>query len=284
MQKRMPVGVDDFHDLMNKNYYFIDKTDFIRQIIDGHSKVTLITRPRRFGKTLTMSMLDWFFNIRKAKESKALFKNLAIERAGADYMKYRGQFPVLFLSLKEIRNEGWEDWPRMLRFIKLYLSLLYAKYDYLCDESKVDAKQLAIFDHIYHMTATNDELAMALANLMAMMKQYYGKPVILLLDEYDVPIQQAWEKGYYDGCIGFMRQFLGSALKGNPDLDFAVITGVLRVAKESIFSGLNNFAVCSLLENKYSEFFGFTAEEVKQMFTSLGLEDKTPTVKAWYDG
>lgn len=280
----MPIGVQDFEKLIRKDYYFVDKTDFIRQIIDQHSDVTLITRPRRFGKTLMMSMLDCFFDIHKEKQSRDLFQGLQIAQAGKEYMEQRGKYPVLFLSLKDIKNDSWQNWSRMLKFIRLYLARLYNNYRYLADVEKVDASHIILFEHIIEQNATEDEMALALANLMEMMQQYYDKPVILLLDEYDVPIQQSWESGYYKDCISFMRQFLGSALKGNSALDFAVLTGVLRIAKESIFSGLNNFAICSVLEKKYSNVFGFTPVEVRQMLANLQLEDKLTEVQSWYDG
>lgn len=284
MNKDMPIGIDDFKEVITKNYYFVDKTDFIRQIIDKHSKVTLITRPRRFGKTLAMSMLDYFFSNNKGPKTRQLFHGLDIERADKKYMQEQGQYPVIFLSLKEIKNPSWQDWPRMLQFIRLYLSQLYAKYRYLAHSPCMDDAQSRIFDHIDRQMATEDEMAMSLANLMAMVQQYYQKPVILLIDEYDVPIQQAWECGYYQGCIGFMRQFLGAALKSNPSLNFAVLTGVLRVAKESIFSGLNNFKTCSLLDDNYSNIFGFTADEIQAMFHELHLDDKLSEAQSWYDG
>ena len=280
MNVRMPIGVDDFKEL-RENYYFIDKTDFIRQLIDDHSKVTLITRPRRFGKTLTMSMLEYFFSIDKKEESKDLFHGLAVEKAGLSYMKHRGVYPVIFISLKDGQSPSWEQ---MLNFFRLFLRRLYLQYAYLMKADTLDECMKEDYHRIVNRQADQTEMAFALTRLMEMMQAYYGQPVILLLDEYDAPIQYAWDHGYYDQCIGFMRQFLSSALKTNRALDFAVLTGVLRVAKESIFSGLNNLSVCSVLSRKYSNILGFTLAETAVMAEDLGVEKKLPELRQWYDG
>ena len=280
MNVRMPIGVDDFKEL-RENYYFIDKTDFIRQLIDDHSKVTLITRPRRFGKTLTMSMLEYFFSIDKKEESKDLFHGLAVEKAGVSYMKHRGVYPVIFISLKDGQSPSWEQ---MLNFFSLFLRRLYLQYAYLMKADTLDACMKEDYYRIVNRQADQTEMAFALTRLMEMMQAYYGQPVILLLDEYDAPIQYAWDHGYYEQCIGFMRQFLSSALKTNRALDFAVLTGVLRVAKESIFSGLNNLSVCSVLTRKYSNILGFTPAETAAMAKDLGVEKKLPELRQWYDG
>lgn len=280
MNVRMPIGVDDFKEL-RENYYFIDKTDFIRQLIDDHSKVTLITRPRRFGKTVTMSMLEYFFSIDKKEESKDLFHGLAVEKAGLSYMKHRGIYPVIFISLKDGQSPSWEQ---MLNFFSLFLRRLYLQYAYLMKADTLDECMKEDYHRIVNRQADQTEMAFALTRLMEMMQAYYGQPVILLLDEYDAPIQYAWDQGYYDQCIGFMRQFLSSALKTNRALDFAVLTGVLRVAKESIFSGLNNLSVCSVLSRKYSNILGFTPAETVAMAEDLGVEKKLPELRQWYDG
>ena len=280
MNVRMPIGVDDFKEL-RENYYFIDKTDFIRQLIDDHSKVTLITRPRRFGKTLTMSMLEYFFSIDKKEEGKDLFHGLAVEKAGVSYMKHRGVYPVIFISLKDGQSPSWEQ---MLNFFRLFLRRLYLQYAYLMKADTLDDCMKEDYYRIVNRQADQTEMAFALTRLMEMIQAYYGQPVILLLDEYDAPIQYAWDHGYYDQCIGFMRQFLSSALKTNRALNFAVLTGVLRVAKESIFSGLNNLSVCSVLSRKYSNILGFTPAETVAMAEDLGVEKKLPELRQWYDG
>lgn len=281
---KMPIGIDDFQKIRDEHYYFVDKTDFIRRLIDEHSAVTLITRPRRFGKTLTMSMLEYFFSIEKEEQSRHLFDGLSIEKAGSEYMTRRGQYPVIFLSLKDIKNPAWPSWERMLSFVRLYFSRVFAKYRYLCQDEAIDVNWKRLFQHVVDGVATEDELALSLSNLMAMMQQYYGKKVILLIDEYDAPIQQAWESGYYTGCIGFMRQFLSSALKTNDTLDFAVLTGVTRISKESIFSGLNNLDVCTVMSETYSDVMGFTPREVEEMAAAMDAADCLPAIREWYDG
>ena len=281
---KMPIGIDDFQKIRDEHYYFVDKTDFIRRLIDEHSAVILITRPRRFGKTLTMSMLEWFFSIEKEAQSRHLFDGLAVEQAGAEYMAQRGQYPVIFLTLKDIQNPAWTSWERMLSFVRLYFSQVFAKYRYLCQSESIDVNWKLLFQHVVDGVATEDELALSLRNLMTMMQQYYGKKVILLIDEYDAPIQQAWESGYYTECIGFMRQFLSSALKTNDTLDFAVLTGVTRISKESIFSGLNNLDVCSVLNNRYADVFGFTEAEIQKLLGAVDHREKLPELKQWYDG
>lgn len=280
MNKAMPIGVDDFKEV-RENYYFVDKTDFIRQLIDSHSDVTLITRPRRFGKTLTMSMLEYFFSIDRVKESDNLFHGLAIEKAGTEYMKYQGKSPVIFISLKDIKNASWES---MLDQWGLFIRNVYLRYKYLCTSDTIDDDMKEDFYRITKRKANKNELADSLAKLMEIMQAYYDKPVILLIDEYDAPIQQAWERGFYDECIGFMRRFLGRALKTNASLDFAVLTGVLRIAKESIFSGLNNLDVCSVMTDQYSDVFGFTADEVSDIASVLQRRHMLPDIQAWYDG
>lgn len=281
---KMPIGIDDFGKIRNKDFYFVDKTAFIRQLIDSPREVTLITRPRRFGKTLTMSMLEYFFSIEKESQSRHLFDHLAIEQAGPEYMAQRGQYPVIFLTLKDIQNPSWTTWERMLSFIRLFLAQVYDRYRYIREKADINEVQARLFDHVVQGQATEDELALSLTNLMAMVESYYGRKVILLIDEYDAPIQQAWESGYYTGCIGFMRQFLSSALKTNDTLEFAVLTGITRISKESIFSGLNNLDVCSVLRDQYAEVFGFTEEEIQELLETVHHGEKLPELKKWYDG
>lgn len=281
MKWQMPIGVDNFFDIRSKHYYFVDKTDFIRQLIDGHSAVTLITRPRRFGKTLTLSMLEYFFSIEKEAQSRHLFDGMAIEGAGPAYMVHRGQYPVLFLSLKDLKDLTW---PQMLQSLSSWISYWFIDHEYLAESPAVNLDLRRRFLALKQQGAGQNEMQLALALLVKMMHQHFGKPVILLLDEYDAPIQQAWEHGFYTECIAFMKQFLGSVLKGNRDLDFAVLTGVLRVAKESIFSDLNNLDVCSVMDAAYRDVIGFTPQEVAQMAEDLSMTAALPALKAWYDG
>ena len=280
MNKAMPIGVDDFKKV-REDYYFVDKTDFIRQLIDTHSAVTLITRPRRFGKTLTLSMLEYFFSIDRKKESQGLFSGLSVEKSGTAYMNHLGAHPVIFISLKNVSGDTWESTVKSLGFA---LADLYRGFNYLAQSADVDDSLKIYLQKVIYEKATQDELAVSLLRLTTMLHQHYGKPVILLIDEYDAPIQQAWEQGFYEECIRFMRQFLGSALKTNASLDFAVLTGVLRIAKESIFSGLNNLDVCSVMTDQYSDVFGFTADEVSEIASALQCSHILPDIQAWYDG
>ena len=280
MMTRMPIGVEDFKEV-REHYYLVDKTNFIKQLIDDHSKVTLLTRPRRFGKTLTMSMVEYFFSCQKEEAGRTLFTGLAIDHAGSTYMRHRGQYPVIFLSLKELNNLTWPD---MLDNWRVFLRKLYMPYAYMLQSERVDDAMRDDYKRIMERQASSNELANALARLMEMMHSYYGKKVIVLIDEYDVPVQQAWKHGFYPECIQFVKQFLGNALKTNDSLDFALVTGVLRIAKESIFSDLNNFDVYSVLSDTYSDVIGFTPDEVSKLAADVHDEQALPAIKAWYDG
>jgi hypothetical protein len=280
MNKAMPIGVEDFKEIREK-YYFVDKTDFIRQLIDAHSNAIMITRPRRFGKTLTMSMLDYFFSIDRKKDSASLFQGLAIERAGSDYMKHQGQYPVVSVSLKNIQGRTWND---MLDDMSIIFSDMYRNFGYLMQSNAIDDGLKVYFQKILYKKATPNERVFALVRLTDMLKVHYGKPAIVLIDEYDAPIQQAWECGFYNECTNFMQCFLGSALKTNESLDFAVLTGVFRIITESIFSGLNNLDDYSILRDKYSNVFGFTPQEVAKLTSDVGKQEVLPELKQWYDG
>ncbi|SEH23126.1 AAA family ATPase [Selenomonas sp. KH1T6] len=280
-QKPMPVGIEDFRKLVKEGYYFIDKTGFIKGYIDAQVQVTLITRPRRFGKTLTLSMLRYFFDVEKAEENRELFRGLVIEQAGERYMKEQGSRPVVFFTLKDIRMDTWKD---ELEKMALGLSKLYRNYLFLLESTKLTEVDREAFRAIWEKRGSLSEMEEAVANLCHMLELHYGRPPVLLLDEYDAPILAAWEKGYYNECIGFMRNFLGAALKTNPSLGFAVLTGVARISKESIFSGLNNLEVCSVLSDRYDDAFGFTQEEVNTLMMDSGVEDRLTELKQWYDG
>ena len=278
--KRMPVGVDDFREL-RKGYYFVDKTNFIRDIIENRGKVTLITRPRRFGKTLTMSMLYYFFANENAEENRALFEGCAIAEAGEEYMAEQGTRPVVFFSLKDAKTDTYES---LMALMKALLQRLYLNFRHILEGPALDESEKALFRSVKDMTADRDYMQTAVQNLTMYLSKYYRRPAILLIDEYDAPIQSAWEHGYYDKAIVFFRNFLGSALKSNPALDFAVLTGVTRISKESIFSALNNLKVSSVIQGVYSDVFGFTPGEVKQMAEDLGYGDKLGEIREWYDG
>lgn len=279
----MPVGVDNFREMVAREYYFVDKTNFIRELLDNKAMVTLITRPRRFGKTLAMRMLQEFFDINAA--GRDTFKGLNISRAGEKYMQHRGKYPVIFFSLKDIATGNYQD---ALRDLCGKISDLYAEYGFLAESSALNEREKEYFLSVYniadHEQYGRDKWGKSLKMLTVYLWKHYGVKTILLLDEYDAPIQHAWEDGYYEDMIRFMRQFYSEVLKGNDALEFAVLTGVLRVAKESIFSGLNNLKVCSVLSEDYSDIFGFTGQEVARMAADLQMEDKLPEIRAWYDG
>ena len=284
MQERkrpMPVGIEDFGELIQREYYFVDKTRFIRELLDAQGKITLITRPRRFGKTLSLSMLQYFFTLENAEENRKLFRGLDIERAGERYMREQGTRPVVFLTLKEVRAGNYEG--LMVKLSEI-LCQLYGQSEYLESSNALSRKEQAYFSDVFGGTCQGEKLQFALANLMKMLEKHHGKKPILLLDEYDAPILSAWENGYYKEGIDFMRGFLGSAFKTNPSLGFAVLTGVTRVSKESIFSGLNNLKVCSVLSDAYCDIFGFTQEEAARLMEECGVGDKLPELKRWYDG
>ena len=281
LKRPMPVGIEDFKDLVTGNYYFIDKTRFIKELIDTQGKVTLITRPRRFGKTLSLSMLQYFFTLENAEENRQLFAGLDIERAGEKYMSQQGTRPVVFLTLKEVRARAFAN---MTVLMAEFLRRLYGQYAYLGQSDALSAEDRQYFSDILKSACGMEKMKFALSNLMAALEKHHQKKPVLLLDEYDAPILSAWENGYYRECIDFMRGFLGSALKTNPALGFAVLTGITRISKESIFSGLNNLKVCSVLSNHYNDIFGFTQDEVARLLAECGVADKVAELARWYDG
>ncbi|MBQ7515162.1 MAG: AAA family ATPase [Schwartzia sp.] len=293
----MPVGVDDFK-YLRERYYFVDKTRFIQELIDGHSKVTLITRPRRFGKTLTLSMLYYFFTRADAEENGALFDGCAIAGAGEEYMAEQGKYPVIFLSLKDVKADSWDSCLTMLRNL---LAGLYDGFPSLHASQALSEREQTLYREILFGQASPETCMDSLRLLTVFLEKHFRQRPILLLDEYDAPIQSAWEHGYYDQAIGFFRNFLSSALKTNPALDFAVLTGVLRIAKESIFrqgisdshaakaavpclSALNNLDVSSVISGPYADVMGFTPEEVRRMADDLGQAEKLDEIRDWYDG
>lgn len=277
----LPIGIDDFAKVREGNYYFVDKTLAIRDFLDNHGEVLLLTRPRRFGKTLFLSMFYYFFAADLEQDYRKLFRGLAIERAGERYMAEQGKRPVLFLSLKDVRHRTWSDMVEKFRFL---LSDLYDQYAYLMEVPGFSRAERRYFQRIHDGLESPVEMEEALRRLMDMMKRYHQQPVVLLLDEYDIPVQQAWEHGFYDECMAFMRNFLSPALKTNPSLDFAVVTGVLRIAKESIFSGLNNLEVSSVINGTYADWIGFTPEEVRILARAQQQDKALPVLRDWYDG
>lgn len=280
VKSTMPIGVTDFKEL-RENYYLVDKTDFIRQFIDGRSAATLITRPRRFGKTLFMSMMDWFFSIDKKEASEHLFDGLAIDRAGEKYMAQRGSRPVISFSLKGIEGSTWTT---ARNIFCRRIRELYKKYYYLWENSDLKDDDKTYAQNIVNLKGEPEDYLDSLKDLSRMLFEYHGIKPVMLIDEYDAPLQYAYDNGYYDEAVTFFRTCYNYAFKDNEYLDFAIITGVLRVAKESIFSGLNSLDVCSVTTDKYTEACGFTPAEVESMANELGFADKLPEIKEWYDG
>ena len=276
----MPVGEDDFRQVREK-YYYVDKTDFIRKLIDGHAKATLITRPRRFGKTLSMSMLYYFFTNEHAEANRALFEGTRIEAAGERYMSEQGSRPVVFLSLKDIKAP---DFGRMLSGFEELTKNMYKKFRYLLEGEVLFPEEKKVFQSILNMEANLRDLQYSLSNLLDYLSRCHQKKVLVLIDEYDAPIQSAWDHGYYGEAIDFVRNYLSSVLKSNQNLDFAVLTGVLRIAKESIFSSLNNLEVASVAYGEYREAMGFTYGEIQQLAADFQAEGKLAEIKLWYDG
>ncbi|WP_314715173.1 AAA family ATPase [Leptotrichia wadei] len=274
--KKIPVGIEDFKEIINNNCYYVDKTKFIANILDDGSKVKLFTRPRRFGKTLNMSMLKYFFDIYNAKENKELFNGLDIEKS--EYFAEQGQYPVVFISLKGIKADSWENF---LNSIKSLISSLYNEFEYV--RSSLNESELKTFDKIWFKKDDGD-YENSLKYLTAYLYKYYNKEIVLLIDEYDSPLISAYEYHYYDKAIIFFKIFYGEALKTNQYLKTGIMTGIIRVIKAGIFSDLNNLRIYSILSNHYSEFFGFTEDEVKKALCDYNIEFKLADVKLWYDG
>ena len=274
--KKIPIGIDDFKKIRENNYYYIDKTNFIEEIGKNVGKTLLFTRPRRFGKTLNMSMLKYFFDIKNKEENKKLFQNLYIEKS--DFFEEQGAYPVVYISLKGIKADTWES---SFFLIKSLISSIYNEFEYI--REKLNESQLESFNKIW-LKKDDGEYRNALKNLTSFLYEYYKKEVILLIDEYDSPLINAYEHGYYDEAIVFFQVFYGEALKTNPYLRMGIMTGIIRVIKAGIFSDLNNLKVYSILEKEYSDFYGFTQEEVEKALKDFNIEYELPEVKAWYDG
>ena len=276
--KLFPIGVDNFKEVIESDYCYVDKTDLIDDILNRGAKVNLFPRPRRFGKTLTISMLENYFNIKKKEENKDLFKGLKIENASSTVKEAQGKYPVISLNLKEVKDVTWEDEFGMLKNI---LSTLYK--DHTEVKNVLDEDELNEYLSVEKKVATMDTYQLSLKKLSHYLMRYYKQPVIILIDEYDAPIENGFINGFYDNVINFMRNFLGAALKTNDNLKFACLTGILRVSKESIFSGLNNLEVFSVLDEQYSEYFGFLPQEVDKLLNEYEIKNKEE-VKNWYDG
>lgn len=275
----LPIGISDYR-LASTEYYYVDKTMMIKDFLDERPMVSLFTRPRRFGKTLNMDMLRTFFE-KTDEDTSVYFKNKNIWACGEKYRSHQGKYPVIFLSFKDIKCDTWEE---TFDAIKDLFSKEASRHSELKSTDVFNEYEEAYIEKILSGTATPVELSVALANLSMMLHKYHGVAPIIIIDEYDTPIQQGHIKGFYDEIIGFMRNLFSGGLKDNKHLTYGFLTGILRVAKESIFSGLNNLAINSILDTKYSEYFGFTADEVKEIARYYHAEDKYDEICEWYDG
>ena len=275
----IPVGISDFAKIRDRKYYYVDKTNLIADLLEEETaEVTLITRPRRFGKTMAMSMLSHFFDIRK--DSKAMFQGLKIAENTDLCDEWMNQWPVLFISFRRVDGLNFESAFGMLQET---ITDIYGDHLYLLDSPRISSYQKEIMDRILRKTASEEEIKASILLLTKLMQAHYSKPVILLIDEYDVPIAKASANGYYDEMLDVMKGIL-QALKDNDALRFAVITGCLRIAKESIFTGTNNFVSDTISSSHLNEYFGFTQEEVDQILIDADQTDHAEDVKAWYDG
>lgn len=281
--KPLPLGIDDFKKLITESYYYIDKTLFIKELLDKKGEVNLFTRPRRFGKTLNMSMLQYFFedtgNEQDNLENRSLFEGLKILDAGKKYVTEMNQYPVIALSLKSAKQPTWDLSYLML---KRQIAAEFRRHYYIME--KLSAYDRERYLNILHISNDMGDFVDALAFLSRCLEKYSGKKVIILIDEYDVPLENAYFNGFYQQMINFIRSLFESALKTNPALYFAVITGCLRITKESIFTGLNNLKVNSVLGESYGEYFGFTPAEVEMLLQDYGCGECISTMQRWYDG
>ena len=276
--KKLPVGIDSFEKLRREDFYYIDKTGLIRDLLNNWGEVNLFTRPRRFGKTLNMSMLKSFFEI---GADKTLFDGLLISQETALCEAYMGKFPVIFISLKGVDGLTFEDAYGMLRRI---IRAEVSRLQMLLGSERISEDDKKPLKRILKEEDTKDDIQNSLKTLSFLLYQHYGQKTVLLIDEYDVPLDKAYHYGYYREMVALIRGLFGQALKTNEYLQFAVLTGCLRVAKESIFTGLNNFDVNSIVDARYDEHFGFTNQEVLQLLSDYGLDEHAAEMKAWYDG
>jgi len=301
-KKKLPIGVSDFKDMVTGNYYYVDKTLFIKEVMDSGDKILLVPRPRRFGKTLNLSMLGYFYDCcpvawdpdansqppapvnetRSQAAYKHLFDSLAISGAGREYLDKMGKHPVIFLTFRSIKEMNWEA---CLDNIKKLIQKEYTRHYYLLESPKLFPHERNYFQKIIDLTGNKGDYANSLENLLIFLSRFYNKRAVILIDEYDAPVHAGFTYGYYEEIIHFMRSFLGGGLKDTDQyLEKGIVTGIMRIAKESIFSGLNNFGVYTLLSEEFNDHFGFTETEVKNMLTDFQLLDRYDQVQWWYNG
>ncbi len=281
----LPIGIDDFGTIFEKGYYYVDKTLMIKELLDKKGYVNLFTRPRRFGKTLALSMLKYFFentgDAEKNQKNAALFSGLAITEAGEQYTKEMGQYPVIILTLKSAKQGSYK---MAFACLKEAISAEFARHEKAVAGKLTHKQDEEKYRNMCQRLGEDSDYFTSLAFLSECLYQAYGKKSIILLDEYDVPLENAYFAGFYDEMVRFIRSLFESALKTNPCLEFAVITGCLRISRESIFTGLNNLEIISIMRNDYSEYFGFVKTEVDTMLTSYGMKEHRQIVQKWYDG
>jgi hypothetical protein len=279
---KLPIGYDNFGKVRDQNMLLVDKSLFIKELLDASVEVAVITRPRRFGKTLNLSMLHYFFAAEVyGQKTAGMFDDLNIARCEGSYLQHQGQYPVIFVTFKDIQEPSYE-----LAYQKLsgLLADLFGQYHYLLDSPHLSEEEKQDYRAILQRTASQDRIENALKHLTYYLYQHHKTKPWLLIDEYDSPIQAAFEKQYYDDMIQLMRNVFGAAFKTNPYLNRAVVTGILRIAKESLFSGVNNLKVYSLFHTQYSQYFGFTPAEVMTLLQQEKLQDKAQAVQQWYNG
>lgn len=285
MKKPLPIGVDNFEKIIKGRYYYVDKTMFIKELLDLKGEVNLFTRPRRFGKTLNLSMLRYFYedtgDEKKNEENKSLFQGLKILAQGKEYTEHMGKYPVINLTLKSAKQPTFES---AYGKMKKAIADEFQRHQYILTTEKIGEEDKKLFREIADRKAEYDDYSGALDFLSKCLHHATGKSTVILIDEYDVPLENAYFRGFYGEMTDFIRSLFESALKTNDHLQFAVITGCLRISKESIFTGLNRLNIISVLDKKYSEHFGFTEQEVIQMMSYYQVESRFSTMKEWYDG
>ena len=277
MKKKLPIGISNFKEIIEDEYYYFDKTEFIENLFEEVSKIKLFTRPRRFGKTLNMSMIRFFFDIGNKDANRKLFENLKISEN--EYFKKQGTAPVISISFRNYDESSWENGFEM---IKNTISDLYDEFEFV--KENLSARKKEKYDSILFNRATEATWKLSLLDLTKYLYEYYGKKVVVLIDEYDQPIIDSYVKGYYQEAISFFKTFYGVVLKDNNYLEMGIMTGILRVAKENIFSGLNNLRVHTILDNRFTEYFGITESEVEKVLKDFNLEFELQDVQKWYNG
>ena len=275
--KAVPVGIEDFERIINEDYYYVDKTMLIEELLINRTPVTLFTRPRRFGKTLNMSMIRYFFDVKNKKENRKPFENLKIYNS--EYMSEQGKYPVIFISLKDLKGDTWE---KCFENLKKTMYKIFNKYEFVREKLNIVEKRQ--FDKIWEMRDSKQSFKTSLLDLSNYLNKYYGEKVIILIDEYDAPIINAFDKGYYNEAMNFFQTFYSSALKTNNSLKYGILTGITRVIKEGMFSGLNNLYVNTILSKDYSEYFGLLENEVIEMLEHFDMKYKIEEVREWYNG